>query len=127
MKKKILIVDDEPDITRTISMMFESEGYDVITAEDGQDAINKAYADSPDLIILDMMLPLMDGRDVASMLKIDQRFKKVPIIFITAQTQKCDKESLKNSPAEFCIFKPFDLDVLKDKIENLFKLMETQK
>jgi len=121
--EKILIADDEPDITRTISLMLESEGYEVITAEDGQDAINKAYADSPDLIILDIMLPLIDGRNVASTLKIDPRFKKVPIIFITAQTQKNDKESLKDSPAEFCIFKPFDLDALKDKIDNLLKLM----
>lgn len=126
MKKKILIADDEPDITRTISMMLESEGYDVITAEDGRDAVDKAYAGNPDLIILDVVLPLVDGREVASMLKIDPRFQKVPIIFITAQTQKCDKESLKDSPAEFCIFKPFDLYALKDKIENLFKLMDTQ-
>lgn len=121
MKKKILVADDEPDIARTISMMLESEGYDVITAEDGQDAMSKAYADCPDLIILDVLLPLADGREVASTLKIDRRFKNVPIIFITAQTQKSDKEYLKDSPAEFCIFKPFDLDVLRDRIENILK------
>ncbi|MDD5409600.1 MAG: response regulator [Candidatus Omnitrophica bacterium] len=121
MRKKILVADDEPDIARTISIMLESEGYDVITAGDGQDAINKVYTDCPDLIILDLLLPLADGREVASTLKIDQRSRNIPIIFITAQTQKNDKEALKNSPAEFCIFKPFDLDVLKDRIENILK------
>lgn len=124
MKKKILVADDEPDIARTISMMLEAEGYDVITAEDGRDAIGKAYADTPDLIILDVVLPLMDGREVASKLKIDQKFNNIPIIFITAQAQKCDRESLAGSPAEFCIFKPFDLYALKDKIENIFKSLD---
>ncbi len=126
-KRKILIADDEPDITRTVSIMLQSEGYDVVSAEDGQDAVNKAYADSPDLIILDVALPLMDGRDVASKLRSDQKFQEVPIIFITAQTQKYDQELLKDFPGESCVFKPFDLYVLKDKIEKLFWLVETQK
>lgn len=121
-----MIADDEPDITRTVSIMLESEGYDVVSAEDGQDAVHKAYADSPDLIILDVALPLIDGRGVASRLKNDSRFLKTPIIFITAQAQKGDQELLKDAPAETCILKPFDLYELKDKIESLFKLLETQ-
>ncbi len=127
IKRKILIADDEPDINRTVSIMLQSEGYDVISAEDGQDAVNKAYANCPDLIILDVALPLIDGLGVASRLKNDSRFRRVPIIFITAQTQKCNQELLKASLAESCIFKPFDLYALKDKVENLLKLPETQR
>ncbi len=126
-KRTILIADDEPDINRTVSIMLESEGYEVVSAEDGHDAVSKAYSASPDLIILDVALPLMDGKDVASKLRSDQKFRKIPIIFITAQTQKYDQELLKDFPVESCVFKPFDLYALKDKIEKLFWLMETQK
>lgn len=119
MKKKILIADDEPDIARTVSLMLETEGYETIVAGDGPSAIDQAYIHCPDLIILDVVLPFLDGITVASRLKNDPQFKRVPVILITAQMQKRDQELIEKSAVEFYLSKPFDIDLLKDRIVNL--------
>lgn len=126
IRKKILVADDEPDIVRTISIMLEMEGYDVITAVSGEDAIDKIHINNPDLIILDVILPGINGKDAVAMLKRDTRYQKVPIILITAQTQKRDLFGLRESAADFYIIKPFDLSVLKNKIEELLNLSNSQ-
>lgn len=119
MRKKILLVDDEPDIVRTMSLLLRMQGYDVVTAESGNECIQKAYRNPPDLVILDVVLPDRDGFEIAEMLKKDSLCKKLPIILITAQTQKNDLEALKKSAADSYLIKPFDLGELKQKIERL--------
>ncbi|MGD0335995.1 MAG: response regulator [Candidatus Omnitrophota bacterium] len=119
MKKKILVVDDEPDIVRTISIMLEMEDYEVITAGSGEDALKQMRVNTPDLLLLDVILPGINGKEVAAILKKDTRYQKVPIIIITAQTQKSDLATLEESGADFYMTKPFDSSVLKDKIEKL--------
>ena len=78
--KKILVVEDDLVTQRMLSARLEITGYDVITASDGEEALNKARKENPDLLILDLMLPKMTGYEVCRMLKFDDKYKKIPII-----------------------------------------------
>jgi DNA-binding response OmpR family regulator len=76
MPKKILVVDDEQDLLKTVGFRLESSGYGVVSARDGQEALEKAHTENPDLIILDLMLPKIDGYKVCRMLKFDARHQR---------------------------------------------------
>jgi DNA-binding response OmpR family regulator len=115
-KKKILVVDDEEDIVATIKMRLEASGFEVITASDGNTAYEKAKAESPDLIILDLMLPGMDGYQVCRLLKFDDYYKRIPIIMLTAQGQKEDREWGQKVGADLYLTKPFEPKELVEKI-----------
>ena len=84
MAKKILIVDDEIQLVEMVKMRLEAAGYEIISAYDGQEGFDKAKKDKPDLIILDLMLPRMDGYKVCALLKKDARHSSIPIIMFTA-------------------------------------------
>ncbi len=116
-KKKILVVDDEEDIVTTIKMRLEASGYEVIAASDGNAAYEKAKAESPDLIILDLMLPGMDGYQVCRLLKFDDYYKGIPIIMLTAQSQKEDREWGQKVGADLYLTKPFEPKELVEKIK----------
>ncbi|MBU2102852.1 MAG: response regulator, partial [Candidatus Omnitrophica bacterium] len=88
MRKRILIVDDESDIVRTIQLSLETNDYEVITAVDGREALDEIYNRNPDLIILDVMLPDIDGYELSRRLKDNQRHKNIPIMILTARAQK---------------------------------------
>ena len=118
-KKKILVVDDEPDIVNMLKMRLEASGYEVIIAGDGNTAYNKAKSDSPDLIILDLMLPNMDGYQVCGLLKKDTRYAKIPIIIFTARAQKSDQDLGLEVGANAYITKPFEAKELLEKIKSL--------
>lgn len=83
MSKKILIVDDEPDIVVIMKFTLETNGFEVVTAYDGEDGLEKAKALNPDLIILDVLMPKLLGDDVALQLRKDPACKNIPIIFLT--------------------------------------------
>jgi len=117
--KRILIVDDEKDLVSMIKMRLEASGYEALEAYDGQTALDKARQEKPDLIILDLMLPKMDGYMVCRMLKFDEKYKKIPIILFTARVQDSDKELGKEVGADAYITKPFEPNVLLAKIEEL--------
>lgn len=121
MVKKILVVDDEQDLLTTVSFRLEANGYQVITANDGQEGIDKVHREKPDLIILDLMLPKIDGYKVCRMLKFDQKYKHIPIILFTARAQESDKTLGLEVGADAYITKPFDSQALMDKIEELLK------
>ena len=118
-KKKILIVEDEPHALETLRDRLEFEGYEIITAEDGQTALAKAKAEKPDLIILDVMLPKMDGYKVCGLLKADTRHNKIPIIMFTARAHESDKKLGKELGADAYITKPFESVELLGKINEL--------
>ncbi len=117
MKKKILVVDDEPDILRTTSIMLEDEGYEVITATNGEDALRKACVDNPDLILLDIMMPGMDGLEAQSRLKNDALTAHIPVIFLTARSSGPDKIKGLRRGVDDYITKPFDPDELLARME----------
>ncbi|OGH98790.1 MAG: hypothetical protein A2104_01390 [Candidatus Melainabacteria bacterium GWF2_32_7] len=108
--KKILIVDDEQDIVETLKFVLETEGLNCITAYDGEEALNKAKNEKPDLIILDVMLPKINGYKVCRLLKFDAKYKDIPILMVTARSQEEDKSIGEETGADEYITKPFDID-----------------
>ena len=119
IKKKILLVDDEKDLVETVSFRLKAFGYEVIPAYDGKEALEKAKKEKPDLIILDLMLPKIDGYKVCRMLKFDEKYKNIPVIMFTARAQESDKELGLQVGADEYITKPFDAKVLLEKIKDL--------
>ena len=119
MGKKILIVDDEAQLVEMMKMRLEATNYDVVTAYDGQEGFDKARNEKPDLIILDLMLPKMDGYKVCGLLKKDTRYSKIPIIMFTARAQEEDKKLGEEMGAEAYITKPFEANTLLAKIKEL--------
>ena len=118
-KKTILLVDDEPDLLESLAIRFKASGYNVLTAVDGLDALQKARTLSPDLIILDLMLPKMDGYKVARLLKFDSRYSHIPILILSARGQDIDKEMGKNAGADDYMVKPFESVDLISRVERL--------
>jgi two-component system alkaline phosphatase synthesis response regulator PhoP len=115
--KKILVVDDEVDLVETVRFPLEMEGFDVLISYNGEDALNQARKEKPDLIILDLMLPKLDGYKVCRLLKFDERYKHIPILMLTAKTQEKDKILGKETGADEYITKPFEMDVLMEKVK----------
>jgi len=115
--KKILVVDDEPDVLALLTLMLKSQGYNVIAAVDGQEALEKARKETPDLILLDVMLPKMDGYKVARMLKFDENFSHIPIILLTAKIQEKDRQTGLEMGANDYMTKPFDTALLISKVK----------
>ena len=116
--KKILIVDDEVDLVETVRFPLEMEGFDVLVSYNGEDALSQARKEKPDLIILDLMLPKLDGYKVCRLLKFDERYKHIPILMLTAKTQEKDKILGKETGADEYITKPFEMDYLMEKVKS---------
>jgi len=119
MAKKILIVDDEEDIAFSLARRLIANGYETICAEDGCEGLRRAQTESPDLILLDLMLPKMDGYKVCRLLKFDERYKRIPIIMLTARSEAEDVELGLQTGADGYMTKPFDAAALLDKIKEL--------
>ena len=111
-RKTILIVDDEPDIVETLLFALEQEGFRCITAGDGIEALTRARAENPHLILLDVMLPKMSGYKVARLLKFDERYRHLPILMLTAKAQESDRALGLETGADGYITKPFDTAAL---------------
>ncbi len=122
--KKILIVDDEPLMVETINFSLTHEGFTCLVAYDGIEAIKKAREEDPDLIILDIMLPKMNGYKVCRLLKFDERYKHIPVIMLTARTQQKDREMGLETGADEYITKPFDMDKLIKLINHYLEKAE---
>jgi len=118
-KKKILVVDDEVALVELLSIRLEANDYEVLTAYDGQDGLDKARSLKPDLIVLDLMLPKLDGYKVCRMLKFDEKYKNIPIIMFTARAQEADKKLGEEVGADAYVTKPFESEVLLKKITEL--------
>jgi DNA-binding response OmpR family regulator len=116
-QKKILVVDDEADLVETIRFPLEMEGFNVLTSYNGEDALNQARKETPDLILLDLMLPKLDGYKICRLLKFDEKYKHIPILMLTAKTQEKDKLLGKETGADEFITKPFEMDELIKKVK----------
>jgi len=122
--KRILVIDDERQLVDIIKMRLEASGYEVITAYDGQEGLEKAKKEGPDLIILDLMLPKIDGFKVCGLLKADTRYNKIPVIMFTAKAQEEDRHLGKEMGADAYITKPFEPQAL---LEDIKRLLEGEK
>jgi DNA-binding response OmpR family regulator len=120
-KKRILIVDDEPDLLETIQINLEMEGYDCLVAYDGNRGLERARKENPDLIILDVMLPGMNGYKVCRLLKFDEKYKRIPIIMLTAEAQDKDRLLGEKTGADYYMTKPFAADKLLAKIKEFLE------
>ncbi len=115
MPKRILIVDDEPDILKSVKFILEKAGYEVFTADDGEEGVEMAKKQRPDIILLDLRLPGKDGFEVCGELKGDQNFRNIPIILLTASAG-IRKKDFEGCSHDGFILKPFQYAELLAKI-----------
>ncbi len=118
--KKILIVDDRFEVVELVKVTLEGEGYQTIDASDGREALEKIGKEKPDLILLDIIMPKMDGFEVLRNLKDDSNTKDIPVIMLTAKGQKVDRQKGEDLGAQDYIIKPFSPSHLLRKIEEIF-------
>ncbi len=124
--KRILIADDEPDILEIISYNLLKEGYDIYTAKDGNEAIEKAKQLNPDLIILDIMMPKKTGIEVCNILRAQSLFQQTLIIFLTALSDEASQIKGLESGADDYVNKPISPKVLVSRVNALFRRMNSQ-
>jgi len=115
-KGKVLVVDDEIYILHILDFSLNAEGYEVITAEDGEQAIEKAQKEQPDLVVLDVMMPKIDGYEACRKMKQDPKMKDVPVILLTAKGRDIDRKLGLEVGADDYITKPFSPNKLIEKI-----------
>lgn len=121
MKEIILIVEDEKDIVKMLDYNLKKEGYKVIFADDGEDALDAAKAKQPDLILLDLMLPGLDGLEVCKELKNERKTKSIPVIMLTAKAQESDKIVGLELGADDYVTKPFSPRELMARIKAVLR------
>lgn len=112
IKKRILVVDDETEQVELVKKRVEGEGYDVVAAYDGEEALNRVREKRPDLIILDIMLPGKNGHEICASLQADSQFSDIPIIMLTAQGRAEDIKKGMDGGAVSYMQKPFKMEVL---------------
>jgi len=115
-KPRILIVDDEPDLLSVLHFGLEVEGFDVLEASDGEQGLAMARDHVPDLIVLDLMLPRMDGYKVCRALKFDDRYRRIPIFILSARSGDTDRQLALDVGADTYITKPYDMRDLVTRI-----------
>ena len=119
-KKKILVVDDEDDILHFLELVLREKGYDVVTAGGGHEALTQAQIERPDLVLLDIMMPQMDGWEVLKLLRVDEETAHIPVAMLSARTEAKDRvQGLQEGAVDY-ICKPFSLKELLSKIEQVF-------
>lgn len=116
-KKRVLVVDDDPLVVKVLRKPLERAGYDVNTASHGLEALKKVKEKRPDLIILDILMPLLDGFKVARLLKFDKRFKDIPIIVLTSRATEGERKMGEQVGADEFIYKPFRLPQVLDMVQ----------
>ena len=119
--KKVLIVEDDRSLAGVLEYNFSNSGYDVFCAHDGVDAINQARAHSPDVIVLDVMIPLLDGIDTCKRLRSDDSTRDTPILMLTAKGEESDHLTGFSAGADDYVVKPFSVRVLMERVKSLLR------
>lgn len=118
MTKKILTVDDDPTVTKLVGSILTANGYEVISASDGLEALAKIKKEQPDLVVLDVVMPEINGYDVCYQLRFNKDFEKVPIILLTSREQELDHTLAERSNIEY-LQKPVHAKSFLQKVEQL--------
>ncbi|MFA5097009.1 MAG: response regulator [Candidatus Margulisiibacteriota bacterium] len=118
-KKRILAVDDEESLIAALTCRLEASNYEVIHAFDGREALSKAKGEKPDLIILDIMLPFLDGFEICRLLKFDSKYKDIPIVMLTSKVSDSDRKTGFEVGADAYLTKPYEARQLLEKIGEL--------
>ena len=119
--QKILMIEDEPAFLRMMKKWLERKGYQVITAQNGLDGLSKARSETPDLIILDIMLPGIDGLKVCRMIKSDSNLRTIPVAMLTSRDLETDAQMAKKFGANAFIVKTTRIEVVIEIIQRLLK------
>jgi two-component system, OmpR family, alkaline phosphatase synthesis response regulator PhoP len=122
--RKILIADDEPDIVEILAYNLQKEGYQVITAADGDDAVEKARKNNPDLVVLDIMMPKKTGVEVCEILRAQPQFKETLIMFLTALSDEATQIKGLTTGADDYISKPISPNVFLSKVKSLLRRLK---
>lgn len=117
MPDAILLVDDDPHLMHVLAMFFDLEGYHVLKARDGQQALDLLQEYQPDLVLLDLMMPGVGGLEVCKQIRANQKFKTVPVVIFTAADTR--EEELKAAGADRFIAKPYSLDGLRETVREM--------
>ena len=123
MTKKVLIVDDEPNIVISLEFLMKKEGYEVTVARDGQEAVERILADRPDLVVLDVMMPKMNGFEVCETIRKDPDLGSVRILMLTAKGREAEVHKGLSLGADAYMPKPFSTHELVDKAKALLEAM----
>jgi DNA-binding response OmpR family regulator len=115
----VLVIDDDPVIVKLLRVNFELEGFTVITASDGQEGVERAKTDRPDVVISDIMMPAMNGLELVSALKSDANTADLPVLLLSAKAQMADVQRGFELGADDYVTKPFDPIELIDKVTAL--------
>ena len=119
--KKILIVDDEPNIVMSLEYTFKKNNFEVFIARDGQEALDILNNQLPDIIILDVMMPMVDGFATLEQIKKDERLQHCKVIFLSAKNKEKDIEKGLSLGADLYVVKPFSLKKLVEQVQNLIQ------
>ena len=122
MAEKILIVDDDLDTLRLVGLMLQRQGYNIVAATNGEQGLAKAFEEKPDLILLDVMMPEMDGYEVCRRLQADVKTREIPVIFVTAKADEQDEEFGLGLGAVDYITKPINPAIVRARIKTQLAL-----
>ena len=117
--KKVLIADDHPEAVELVRVTLEDEDYEIVNTSNGKETLKKARAEKPDIVLLDVVMPKMDGFEVCRQLRKDPQTKEILIVMLTAKGQEVDKERGRKVGADDYITKPFSPSALLIKIEEI--------
>lgn len=117
--KKILIVDDEPNILMSLEFLMKKEGYEVFVARDGSEALDIISAERPDIVVLDIMMPNVDGYEVCRKIKDSQEMKHIQVVFLSAKSKPEDIEKGYEMGADLYLTKPFSTRNLVKEVKKL--------
>ena len=119
MAKHVLIAEDEPNIVESLSFLLERAGFEVSVESDGREALEAARSRVPDVLILDVMLPSMDGYEILRQLKADPQTGGIPVMMLTAKGQREDRETALKCGADLFVTKPFSNAEIVEAVQNL--------
>ena len=120
-RAKVLVVDDEEYIQHILNFSFGAEGYEVVTASDGEEGVSKAKDEKPDVIVMDIMMPKMDGYEACKQIKTDPQTKDIPVILLTAKGRDADRKLGSEVGADDYVVKPFSPGRLIERVEGIMK------
>ncbi|MCL5096199.1 MAG: response regulator transcription factor [Candidatus Omnitrophica bacterium] len=126
MRPRILVVDDEPDAVELIAFNLKAAGCEVVSAADGEEALKQARASKPDLILLDLMLPEIDGLEVCKILRRDTATARIPLIMVTAKAEEIDRVLGLEFGADDYVTKPFSPRELVLRVKNLLRRRQAE-
>jgi DNA-binding response OmpR family regulator len=118
---KILIAEDEPDIRELVAFTLRFAGYEVVTTSNGEEAVQMAAKELPDLILMDVRMPRMTGYDACRLLKADPELKDIPVVFLSAKGQESEIQTGLEAGAEEYLLKPFAPDQLTERVRAILR------